>query len=367
MDNCPHVFNPIRPMDNGKQADADGDGVGDACDVCPLDADTSICTPAGATGTPAAPALASLTPSSATLAAGSTVTFTVTLKAAAPAGGASVALSLDPPDAGTIPGAVTVAVGAISGTFVYADAGTETTAVVTAALGASAESATLTMSASGTGAGGGGGTGGGGGGGTGGGTSTSTGTGIGAGAGGLVIDEVDYDNVGVDTAEFVEVYNAGGAAVSLAGYELSFVSGTTGAEYHTVDLGPAGTILPGQYLVAGATSVVSTVPMSQLTVDLGNVENYLRNSGTGGAGIALVDTTSRSLVDALSYGGALTAVSIAALPGPVSLVEGTATTVVDSNTRAGSLCRMPSGSNTGDAATDWQFCTTLTPGAANVP
>lgn len=39
-DNCPNVFNPIRPQDiaNGKvaQADADGDGLGDACDPYPL-------------------------------------------------------------------------------------------------------------------------------------------------------------------------------------------------------------------------------------------------------------------------------------------------------------------------------------------
>ena len=38
MDNCPSVFNPIRPVDNGMQPDADGDGKGDACDPCPLDA-----------------------------------------------------------------------------------------------------------------------------------------------------------------------------------------------------------------------------------------------------------------------------------------------------------------------------------------
>jgi large repetitive protein len=44
-DNCPHVFNPIRPLDNGIQGDADGDGVGDACDPCPLDKDTTKCTP----------------------------------------------------------------------------------------------------------------------------------------------------------------------------------------------------------------------------------------------------------------------------------------------------------------------------------
>ncbi len=35
-DNCKKVFNPIRPMDDGIQADADGDGRGDACDKCPL-------------------------------------------------------------------------------------------------------------------------------------------------------------------------------------------------------------------------------------------------------------------------------------------------------------------------------------------
>jgi hypothetical protein len=37
-DNCRKVFNPVRPMDGGVQADSDGDGRGDACDKCPLDA-----------------------------------------------------------------------------------------------------------------------------------------------------------------------------------------------------------------------------------------------------------------------------------------------------------------------------------------
>jgi imidazolonepropionase-like amidohydrolase len=37
QDNCPLVFNPIRPMDKGRQGDADRDGIGDACDECPND------------------------------------------------------------------------------------------------------------------------------------------------------------------------------------------------------------------------------------------------------------------------------------------------------------------------------------------
>jgi large repetitive protein len=35
-DNCPAVFNPIRPIDGGNQPDDDGDGTGDACDATPL-------------------------------------------------------------------------------------------------------------------------------------------------------------------------------------------------------------------------------------------------------------------------------------------------------------------------------------------
>ncbi len=44
-DNCPLIFNPIRPVDNAKQADYDNDGAGDVCDPCPMDANTTECKP----------------------------------------------------------------------------------------------------------------------------------------------------------------------------------------------------------------------------------------------------------------------------------------------------------------------------------
>ncbi|MBN2723024.1 MAG: thrombospondin type 3 repeat-containing protein [Deltaproteobacteria bacterium] len=44
VDNCPTVFNPIRPMDNGVQSDVDNDGEGDECDPCPTDPDNDTCT-----------------------------------------------------------------------------------------------------------------------------------------------------------------------------------------------------------------------------------------------------------------------------------------------------------------------------------
>ena len=47
MDDCPSVFNPVRPMDMGMQADGDMDGIGDACDPCPVDAHTTTCSVVG--------------------------------------------------------------------------------------------------------------------------------------------------------------------------------------------------------------------------------------------------------------------------------------------------------------------------------
>ena len=43
-DNCPAVFNPVRPMESGKQPDTDEDSEGDACDPCPLNPNTTKCT-----------------------------------------------------------------------------------------------------------------------------------------------------------------------------------------------------------------------------------------------------------------------------------------------------------------------------------
>ncbi|WP_218110079.1 thrombospondin type 3 repeat-containing protein [Oligoflexus tunisiensis] len=47
-DNCPKVFNPIRPVDHGLQADFDQDGHGDSCDVCPAGDGEALCAQARA-------------------------------------------------------------------------------------------------------------------------------------------------------------------------------------------------------------------------------------------------------------------------------------------------------------------------------
>ncbi len=156
----------------------------------------------------------------------------------------------------------------------------------------------------------------------------------------LVLNEIDYDQVGADSDGFVELYNARDSPADLPGHANVFVDGSDGQEYLRKPL--SGTLAAGAYLV--------------VSVDAQN-----------GApdGVALLDGD-KQLLDALSYEGSITAATIEAQT--YDLVEGTAlpASVADSNTAAGSLARIPNGSDTNDAATDWAFTATTTPGAANV-
>jgi hypothetical protein len=155
----------------------------------------------------------------------------------------------------------------------------------------------------------------------------------------LVINEVDYDQVGADGNGFVEIHNTGGAAADLSNVDLVAVNGGDGSEYDRVAL--TGSLTADGYLA---------------------VAIELQNGAPDG--LALLEGT--ALVDALSYEGAITAATIGGQT--YNLVEGTAlaATVEDSNTVAGSLIRNPNGKDTNDAAYDWAFTTTVTREAANV-
>lgn len=162
-----------------------------------------------------------------------------------------------------------------------------------------------------------------------------------SGAARLVLNEVDYDQVGADTGGFVEIANTGDAAATLDGIALVLVNGGDGAEYGRKAL--TGTLAAGAHLT--------------IDVDPQNGEPD---------GLALVDTGSGVLLDALSYEGAIAAATIGGAT--FDLVEGTMlpADVADSNTVDGTLARIPDGHDADDAAGDWSFTTTPTPGAANV-
>lgn len=156
-----------------------------------------------------------------------------------------------------------------------------------------------------------------------------------------ILNEIDYDQPGADTGGFVELYNAGRGTADLSGVAVVLVDGGTNAEYETIPL--SGVLLPGEFQVV------------RVDPDDGAPD-----------GVALFDTVSGRVLDALSYEGAIRDAAIGA--GRYDLVEGTAlpAAVADSDTVAGSLSRLPSGSDSGDAATDWAFTRRPTPGDVNL-
>jgi hypothetical protein len=158
---------------------------------------------------------------------------------------------------------------------------------------------------------------------------------------GLVLNEVDYDQVGPDSGGFVELFNAGRGTADLGGLALVLVDGGTSAEYETIPLG--GAVLAGEFRV---------VP-----VDADN--------GAPDA-VALFDTVEQVVLDALSYEGAIERALIGS--STYDLVEGTLLppSVADSDTTPGSLVRLPDGSDTDDADTDWSFTGRPTPGDVNL-
>lgn len=181
----------------------------------------------------------------------------------------------------------------------------------------------------------------------------------------LVINEVDYDQVGTDTAEYIELYNPSSSPASLAGLQVVLVNGATNTVYSTINLSSAGSLAGGRYLVIAGTQVV--VPAGAMRIDPVWSQDQIQNGAPDG--VALIDGVTHTLLDALSYEGSVTGATIADFPAPVSLVEGAALplAVADSSSVVRTICRMPNGSDTNDAATDWALCATLTPGADNAP
>jgi lamin tail-like protein len=176
----------------------------------------------------------------------------------------------------------------------------------------------------------------------------------------LVINEIDYDQIGTDADEFVEIYNGTGNPVALTNLALVFIDGSNSGTYLSINLGP-GTLPAGGYLVVGSATVPVPAPSIKITTAAA-----IQNGAPDG--VALVDLTAgqTALIDALSYEGSITMANITGF-GVASIVEGTPFAGSDSNIKNGSLSRLPNGSDTNNAASDWAFSNTLTPGAANVP
>lgn len=163
----------------------------------------------------------------------------------------------------------------------------------------------------------------------------------------LAINEVDYDQRSSDTAEFVELFNAGGAPIELAGHVLEFVDGSAGGGgvYGRVAL-PLRTLDPGAFFVVCAEG--RPVPRCDLAVA---TEGDLLQNGAPDA-VRLV--REGVLIDAVAYGGRV-----------AGATEGHGTRFEDLALGDFALARVPDGADTDRNDVDLSL-QTPTPGAPNL-
>ncbi|MGK0358487.1 MAG: hypothetical protein ACI9U2_000776 [Bradymonadia bacterium] len=164
----------------------------------------------------------------------------------------------------------------------------------------------------------------------------------------LVINEIDYDQEGGDSAEYAEIYNPTGVAIPLAGVVFEGINGSNGDVYGSYNLSDAGAELaPGAFLILGNAAVLVALPEGVLRIELPN--NGLQNGAPDGVRIM----RGGEFVDGLSYEGAMDGVT-----------EGTALPDDVFDPGEGSLSRCPDGADSGDNAADFSLRDS-TPGVEN--
>ncbi|HEY7468136.1 MAG TPA: lamin tail domain-containing protein, partial [Acidimicrobiia bacterium] len=161
----------------------------------------------------------------------------------------------------------------------------------------------------------------------------------------LVLNEIDYDQPSTDTAEYVEIKNVSGDAISLDGYAVQMINGASGAAQYRLFALPNVDLPTGDYFVVCGNA--ASTPNCEMDV---SPDSDLIQNGAPDAVALLLNGV---VVDTVSYEGAT--------PG---FTEGTSGATTDTANPAESLSRCPDGFD-GDANdTDFALRPT-TPGASN--
>jgi hypothetical protein len=179
----------------------------------------------------------------------------------------------------------------------------------------------------------------------------------------VVINELDSDQLGTDTGEFVELYNNSSNPVSLDGVVLVFYNGANNTSYLTVNLS-GNTIAANGYFVVGNSAVPNVgVTFTNNTMQNGEdaVALYLGTPATYPNGTA-VATTAGKLVDAVVYDTSdpdATALIAALTPGKPQVDEG-----ANPASETVALARIPNGGAAFDSTL--YVAQSPTPGATNI-
>ncbi|MFT3885724.1 MAG: lamin tail domain-containing protein [Flavobacteriales bacterium] len=161
----------------------------------------------------------------------------------------------------------------------------------------------------------------------------------------LVINEVDYDQPGTDSAEFLELKNTGSTAYPMGNVSVVLVNGSSGTPsvYASITSPDWPALAGGGYF---------TLCPSGCDARLQAASNAIQNGPSDA--IALLDLSDSTIIDVLAYEGDV-----------AGYMEGHGTTIGDDNVSVGrSLGRWPDGADTDDNAADFALMC-ITPGAAN--
>jgi plastocyanin len=172
----------------------------------------------------------------------------------------------------------------------------------------------------------------------------------------LLINEVDYDQPGADSSEFVELMNPTEASIATAGLYLVYINGTTGLPYATVPLNELGAIEAGGYAVVGSPGALQQVPLGIPTMP---GPFSIQNGSPDAIALVAGDPAQPGAAawDIFTYEGVIE-----------ELGDGTTwwTSEGDAGTdnEVGSLGRCPNGVDTDDNGADYVYAD-VSPGQAN--
>ncbi|MBE0640843.1 MAG: lamin tail domain-containing protein, partial [Bacteroidales bacterium] len=172
----------------------------------------------------------------------------------------------------------------------------------------------------------------------------------------VVINEVDYDQPGVDAGEFIELKNVGTLPANLNGMKVKLVNGSSGgASIYSTTVLPDTLLQPNQYFVICASP--SSNPECDMLVAPPSPDGLIQN---GPPDAIALTTASDLILDMLSYEGSVPGYTEASGAGLEDLTFlAPYTDLYDAG-----LSRYPDGSDTDNNATDFIF-TCTTPGAPN--
>ncbi|MCP4697618.1 MAG: hypothetical protein GY862_12320, partial [Gammaproteobacteria bacterium] len=160
----------------------------------------------------------------------------------------------------------------------------------------------------------------------------------------LVINEVDYDQGGTDTGEFIEIKNISSGTVDLGAYAVQLIDNAGASDYQTIGLN--GDLAAGDYYVI-CTDNTKVLHCDQ---DVSPDTDFIRD-GTPNA-VSLIKGV--SVLDALSYEGNT----------PNGYTETSGAPADNGDTTLTGLSRYPDGTDSNDNANDFSLrC--VTPGGAN--